>query len=333
MFFSEDQRTAVEAAPTKMCEKFDCLAAVLNAILSKLSNVELRQSKSSGEINDALRAFHQWACGQSSGIPMAAVEAVTKMILEGPSTYYKNFADKDDRRCEFELWKFYELLIKKNEFVASDSQHSTGECLKSMPSCLKLLHPEKTNEEINEMLEKQLQLLFKLKLPLNRQQAPMTIEKMVENQILPATFKSDAYLSEEAAKKVWHHLCELSPEFSIVEKIPINDHEQGESWHQQLIRKIVIFNQHKKSVHQARGTLSWWAPEPSKRVITEEEHKAAKKRHIEALDAFWTDKDPKGKLLIQRAETLKREWSESEKTENAKRSKKEEEAKGSEGEQ
>jgi len=329
--WSEDQPIAVEAAPTKLSEKLDCQAECLNAILSKIANIELRQSKSSGEINDALRAFHQWACGQSSGIPMAAVEAVAKMV--GPSTYYKNFADKDDRRCEFEFWKFYELLIKKNEFVASDSQHSTGECLQSMPSCLKKLHPEKTNEEINDMIEKPLQLLFKLKLPLNRQHAPMTIEKMIENQILPATFKCDAYLSEEAAKKAWDDLCELSPEFRIVEKIPINDHEKGESWHQQLIRKIVIFNQHKKSVHQAKGTLSWWAPEPSKRVITEEEHKAAKKRHIEALDVFWTEQDPKGKLLIQRAETLKKEWSESEKAENAKRAKKEEEAKGSEGEQ
>ena len=107
MVFSEDQRTAVEAEPTKMCEKLNCLAELLKSILSKLSNVELRQSKSSGEINDALRAFHQWACGQSSGVPKAAVEAVAQIILEGPSTYYKNFADKDDRRCEFELWKFW----------------------------------------------------------------------------------------------------------------------------------------------------------------------------------------------------------------------------------
>ena len=67
-------------------------------------------------------------------------------------------------------------------------------------------------------------------------------------------------------------------------------------------------------------------------MITAEEHEAAKKRHIEALDVFWTEQDPKGKLLIQKAETLKKEWSESEKAEKAKRAKKEE-AKGSEGEQ
>jgi len=82
------------------------------------------------------------------------------------------------------------------------------------------------------------------------------------------------------------------------------------------------------AVHIANGTLSWTSEAAP--VITAERHKEAKKKHLEDLDRFWVEKDPHGKILIDRADKLNDEqWDESE---NAKKAK-QEDAKGSEGEQ
>jgi len=309
---------------TKTIKKLDCQSECLNAILNKIAIIELRQSRGGGEPNDSIRALNQWATAESSCI----TEAIIKAVSKGPGTYYKAFVGKDKRRCEHELWKFFELAIKKNEYVASDSQHSTGECFRAMPSVLKQLHPEKTDEEINEMLEVPLKLLYKLVIPLNRQYAPMTIAKMVEHQVLPKSYESEGSLSEEAAKQIWQDLCELHPECKIVDDIPINNLDNDESWHQKLIRKICLYNMHKKAVQDAKGTLSWTSEAAP--VITAEKHEEAKKKHLDDLDRFWVERDAKGKIFIDRADKLKdQQWAESEKAKKAKQ----EEAKGSEGEQ
>jgi len=321
---STDAQAPVAELLTKMLEKMDSQYECLNAILNKIAILELRQSRGGGEPNDSIRAMNQWATAESSCI----TEAIIKAVSKGPRTYYEAFADKDKRRCEHELWKFFELAIKKNEYVASDSQHSTGECFHAMPSVLKQLHPGKTDEEINEMLEAPLKVLYKLVIPLNRQHAPMTIAKMVEHQVLPKSYETEGSLSEEAAKEIWQNLCELHPECKIVDDIPINSLDNDESWHQKLIRKISLYNKHKKAAHVAKNTLSWTSEAAP--VITAEKHKEAKKKHLEDLDRFWVEKDPHGKILIDRADKLKDEqWDESE---NAKKAK-QEDAKGSEGEQ
>jgi len=308
----------------KMLENMDRQSVCLEAILTKIAILELRQSRGGGEPNDSIRAMNQWAIGASSCI----TEAMIKAVSQGPRTYYEVFADKDKRRCEYEIWKFFELAIKKNEYVASDSQHSTGECFRAMPSVLKLLHPGKTDDAINEMLEAPLKLLYKLIIPLNRQYAPMTSAKMVEHQVVPKSYKTEGSLSEDAAKEIWQNLCESYPECKIVDKIPINVLDNNESWHQQLIRKICLYNMHKKAVHIANGTLSWTSEAAP--VITPEMHEDAKQKHLDALDRFWVKNDAAGKILIDRAAELKdKQWAASEKA----KKEKQEDAKGSEGDQ
>ena len=91
------------------------------------------------------------------------------------------------------------------------------------------------------------------------------------------------------------------------------------------VRKIYLYNMHKKAAHVAENTLSWTSKAAP--VITAERHEEAKKKHLEALDRFWVSKDPAGKILIDRAGKLRDE--QCEKAKNAKQ----EDAKGSEGEQ
>jgi len=308
----------------KMLEKMDRQHECLNAILNKIAILELRQSRGGGEPNDSIRAMNQWATAESSCITPAIIQAVSK----GPRTYYELFADKDIRRCEYEMWKFFENAIKKNEYVASGSQHSTGECFHAMPSVLKQLYPGKPVEEIDEMLEAPLKVLYKLVIPLNRQHAPMTIAKMVEDQVLHKSYKTEDSLSEEAAKEIWQNLCESHPECKIVDDIPINDLYNDESWHQKLIRKISLYNEHKKAAQIAENALDWTSKAAP--VITAEMHEEAKKKHLDALDRFWVKNDPAGKIWIDRAAKLRDEqWAASEKA----KKEKQEDAKGSEGDQ
>jgi len=308
----------------KMLENMDRQSVCLEAILNKIAIIELRQSRGGGEPNDSIRAMNQWAIGESSCI----TEAMIKAVSQGTMTYHEVFDDKDKRRCEYEMWKFYELAIKKNEYVASGSQHSTGECFRAVPSVLKLLHPGKSDDAINQMLDEPLKLLYKLILPLNRRYAPMTSAKMVEHKVVPKSYKTEGSLSEDAAKEMWQNLCESHPECKIVDEIPINVLDNNESWHQQLIRKICLYNEHKKAVHIAKNALDWTSEAAP--VITPEMHEDAKQKHFVALDRFWVKNDAAGKLLIDRAaEAKNQQWAASEKA----KKEKQEDAKGSEGDQ
>jgi len=129
------------------------------------------------------------------------------------------FADKDKRRCEYEIWKFFEL-IKKNEYVASDP----------------------------------------------------------------------------AAKEIWQNLCESHPECKIVDDIPINDLYNDESWHQKLIRKISLYNEHKKAAQIAENALDWTSKAAP--VITAEMHEEAPvitaEMHEEAKAKKEKQEDAKG---------------------------------------
>ena len=47
----------------------------------KVANAELRQSRASGETNDAIRAVQQWAQADSSCLPRNALERVVEIMV------------------------------------------------------------------------------------------------------------------------------------------------------------------------------------------------------------------------------------------------------------
>jgi hypothetical protein len=118
----------------QLFEELSQSRVLLEICAEKLSNMELRQSHSSGECNDAIRAAQQWASGESSSLPDQAIQTVASMVqTRGKATYYEAFVLKDIRRGEFEMYKFYERAILNSSYTLSKSQHSTGECLTKMP--------------------------------------------------------------------------------------------------------------------------------------------------------------------------------------------------------
>ena len=84
-------------------------------VREKLTNIELRQSHASGETSDASRAVHAFATGESSCMPEQACKTVCKLIMAGESTtYWLLSLNKDIRRCENELYKFFDIHINND---------------------------------------------------------------------------------------------------------------------------------------------------------------------------------------------------------------------------
>ena len=240
------------------------------------------------------------------------------------ATYYENFVQKDERRCEYELWKFYELIFNNNEFVATDSQHATGECFALMPSVLKMLDPEITEDKLDKIIPEALKLLYKLLLPVNRQGSPMKNEMMIKGNTVPKHYKSKfEALTEDEAKGIWAKIKVLHPECKKIEKIeeiPLNELHANESWQQQLIRRVFEYNRFKKRVCNAEATTSWSVDEDEGQA-TPEQMKQAHEKHSNKLIKFWTDVDPRGVLQIERAKELKKEWAKEAENNKAKKAK------------
>jgi hypothetical protein len=310
----------------KMFEKMDYQLAYIDTMCEKLSIIELRQSRTAGETNDSIRAFQQWACAESSCIGSEAVKTVKQMQGMNKNqlaTYYEAFVQKDERRCEYELWKFYELVFRKNDFIASDSQHSTGECFQYMPSAIRKLNPDITEEELNKMIPEGLKLLYELMLPLNRAGAPMTTKMMIELQTVPKNYKPKRdQLTEDQAKHIWERVKAMCPECGKIEEIPVNDLHAKESWHQQLLRRVLEHNRFKKKVHVAEATAAWSVEDEAE--ATPEQIKAANDKHTKALDKYWSRSEPHGVLVIERAKELKKKWAKEPENDKAKKTKLEE---------
>ena len=320
---SKASQATSEELLAKLVEKFDFQLQYLDTACEKLSNIELRQSRTAGEVNDSIRAVQQWANAESSCITSQAIKTVVEMQASTKTkqaTYYEAFVQKDERRCEYELWKFYQIMVCKNDYVASDSQHSTGECFKLQPSVIRKLNLSIAESELDEMIPETLKMLHKLTMPLNRAYEPMTIQKMIELHIVPKNYKAPEQLTEVEAKKLWASVKAAHPECEIIDAIPINELGKQETWHQQLMRRVVEHNRFKKKVHLAEGTCSWETEEQ----LSAEEVKQAKQKHQKALKSFWSKHEPGAVLAIERAEKVKKKRAKEAAVEKAKRAKIEE---------
>ena len=88
----------------KLLEEYEGYFSVLS---DKVSNIELRQSRSSGETDDSIRAVQQWAQADSSCLPRKALQQVAEMMTTESPTYYQAFLNKDLRST----WIEYRRLL------------------------------------------------------------------------------------------------------------------------------------------------------------------------------------------------------------------------------
>jgi hypothetical protein len=152
--------------------------------------------------------------------------------------------------------------------------------------------------------------IYKLIKPLNRSYIPMGVDKMIELQILPKTYKGYEDISEEDAKTTWKKLTEQHPELKVVEGIPLNELScKKHTWHEQLLIKIHAYNEHSAQVVYANKAIA--DEEDYQETVTEEQYKKAKEDHAKRLDKFWSTADPAGAFAIERSEMIRRKKCES----------------------
>ena len=315
MACSKDAATSkmtVEEGMYKMCEKLDYTLQYLHTLAEKIANMELRQSQTAGQDNDSVRALDSWCKAESSCVAAQALKSVNAMLKVNKqlnlATYFESFVQKDERRCEYQLWKFYELMFCKNTFVASDSQHAQGSAFMKMPSVIRKLNPEITDEEVDKLIPEPLKLLYQLLMPINRANKVMTIQKMIEVKVVPQDYKSKyPQLTEDQAKAIWDKIKALQPECKMVEEIPLHEMHLKGNWQQQLIARVIEYNIHKKKVSDAEAVASWEV-ESEGETMTDEQKKLAKEKHSKALEKFWTAKDASGLLVITKSRELKKKW-------------------------
>jgi len=282
----------------------------------KLSNMELRQSNVAGQANDALRAVQQWAQGQSSSLTRQAIEQVHGMLQGNESpTYYQAWMDKDLRRAEYVLYKFYEICIKQNDFAAKDSQEATGECFLKMPAVRQRIESVKGSQVQLPEIPPSLKELYKLIKPMNRAFLPMGVEKMKEFKILPKYYDGFKDITDEEAKTIWNKLAEEHQMIKTVEEIPLNEQQYKKcTWHERLLLKIHEYNKHSKKVALAEATIA--RDEDYQQDVTAEQFKKASEEHDKKLDKFWSKTDPAGAFAIEKSAGIKRKWA-GEATENS----------------
>ena len=125
----------LEQVTQKVVDKLTQHDGFFQLIVAKISNIELRQSHASGEINDAMRAAHQYATGGSSSMPEKACKSVCELIMMGEKpAYWQAFLNKDIRRCEYELYKLFEVCCNNNVQAVVETQYSIGEPIIMLPS-------------------------------------------------------------------------------------------------------------------------------------------------------------------------------------------------------
>ena len=305
---SEDkvQKEALEL----LQEEVDLARTSLHIVAEKISNMELRQSVSSGLGNDAIRAMHQWAVAESASLSSMAVSTVVNMIEAGrKATYYENFMHKDLRRGQFEVCKLFHQAIMKSSFDLTENQNAMGETFIMMPCTREVIEARlgKKLEPLPEALEK----LYKLVMPLDRGFQPHSVQTLIEYKALPEHYEG-CYkdISEEEARRIWAEVCELEPSLKIIEGIPLND-KGKKTWREALMSKIVKHNQHFKAVYVAEKFIeaseSMETYEQTKK--RQEDAKRSEQLYQKALTEFWTEHDARGSLMIERAEKKKAETS------------------------
>ena len=126
---------------SKICKKLEEQQEFLGTIVEKLSNIEMRQSHTGGEINDAMRALDAFAKGDNASCPSNAMDKIIECIKDGKrASYASNFLEKDMRRCEATLTLLHEYCVHQNEWLLTQGQQQTGELVYKMPTMIEMFH-------------------------------------------------------------------------------------------------------------------------------------------------------------------------------------------------
>ncbi len=173
------------------------------------------------------------------------------------ATYWQAFLNKDIRRCEFELYKFFEGFCRNNLRAVVETQYSLGEPVMMLPSTrARLCQCQKDFDIHLPWLDVHLEELYKLTMPLDRGYNPRTLADLKARKVLREHSKYNT-LTEEEAKAVFKELKRKYPKLAEIEFIPLPslENDQYENWHTKLLRQIRVWNVLTEKVAKAKATI------------------------------------------------------------------------------
>jgi hypothetical protein len=104
---STECKVAQQDVASKIIKALENFEVYFQILSDKISNIELRQSRASGETNDSIRAVQQWAQAESSCLPRKALQLVAELMSTENPTYYQAFLNKDLRSTWLEYrWSY-----------------------------------------------------------------------------------------------------------------------------------------------------------------------------------------------------------------------------------
>ena len=158
--------------------------------------------------------------------------------IERPIT--KNFVQKDLRRCEFQIFVFFETCIVESGYSIAESQHSHGECFLYTPSVRKVMQSEAGEDLKLPPLHEALELLYKLVKPMHRSFKPTSLQEMIEHRAVPKDYKGFANIDESTAKAIWSEIVLKYPMAKILEVVPLDAVKVAKfSWHDKLLANML----------------------------------------------------------------------------------------------
>ncbi len=294
----------------KISAKLDEHGESFNVMSTKLSNLESRDSMKSRLENDMTRALTQFAMADSSVVSDEAIECLVENIKKKREvTYSHNFYEKNIRRCEFEFLIFYKSFEGTSYFHRLD-QNSQGVGLELLPSIRKAILEKDPNTELPTIPEV-LKLLYELALPLNRQKDPTTIEHLIENNQVPEFFNNNnREMNAEQAKIKWAAVKAKCQLLSVIEQVPMKaEFKEHKHPSVQWCVRVVAYNKHTRQVVKATATSN--DDEMYKKSeANQEEQKKERDLLKKNLSRFWSEADPQGFALIEKATKIEKEWAE-----------------------
>ena len=120
-------------------------------------------------------------------MPEKACKSVCELIMMGEKpTYWQAFLNKDIRRCEYELYKLFEVCCNNNVQAVVETQYSIGEPIIMLPRtrAQSVQCDEAIKSKLPDLPE-DLQELYKLIMPMNRGCIPTTVAELKDLKVLP----------------------------------------------------------------------------------------------------------------------------------------------------
>ena len=156
-----------------------------------------------------------------------------------------------------------------------------------------------------------LELLYELALPLNRQRAPTTSERLNKHKQMSEFFNNNSReINAEQAMVKWAELKAKYPLLSVIEQVPMKaEFEKHEHPSVQWCVRVVAHNKHIRQVVKATATSN--DDEMYKKSeANQEEQKKERDLLKKKLARFWYEVDPEGFALIEKATKIEKEWAE-----------------------